>query len=66
MSTKDDINRLVQRPRAEKRLPGASTPAAIRGKTGLERKTRGDVNSEEIHAVSTDGLFSFTVRVIKT
>lgn len=63
---KDDINRLVQRPLPENRLGAATTPTAIRARTGLERKQVGDVNSEEVTVESTDGLFTFTVRVVKT
>jgi len=61
----DDINRLVKPPPAEKRLPAAVAPAAIRSKTGLERKQAGEVASQEVTVESTDGLFSFTVRVVK-
>lgn len=65
MGTKDDINRLVARAPADKRLDTAITPDAIRAKTGLERKQVGTVNSEEVTVQSTDGLFTFTVRVVK-
>lgn len=65
MSTQDDINRLVSRPPESPRLEGAITPAAIRTKTGLERRQAGSVNSEEVTVESTDGLFTFTVRVVK-
>ncbi|MCK9386072.1 MAG: hypothetical protein M0Q15_15795 [Nevskia sp.] len=62
---KIDINRLVDKPLPENRLPEAVTPPAIRSKTGLERQKAGDVNSEQVTAESTDGLFTFTVRVVK-
>jgi len=65
MSTQADINRLVERPLPEIKLGAAVEPAAIRAKTGLERKQVGDVNSEEVTVESTDGLFTFTVRVVK-
>ena len=61
----DDISRIVRRAPPDKRLDPASSPAAIRAKTGLERKAVGDVNSETVTAVSTDGLFTFVVRVVK-
>lgn len=66
MSTQDDINRLVSRPPESPRLDGAITPLAIRAKTGLERKQAGDVNSEVVTVESSDGLFTFIVRVVKT
>jgi len=65
MSTQADINRLVDPPPADKRLNPAVAPAAIRDKTGLERKQAGDVNSEEVTVESSDGLFTFIVRVVK-
>lgn len=65
MATKDDINRLIDRPPADKRLDTAATPKPIRAKTGLERRQVGDVTSEEVTAISTDGLFTFVVRVVK-
>lgn len=61
-----DLNRLVAKPPADKRLDAPGTPSPIRAKTGLERRQVGEVNSEEITAVSTDGLFTFVVRVVKT
>jgi hypothetical protein len=61
----DDLNRLVKKPPAEVSLKAAGTPAAIRAKTGLERKQAGTVQSEEVTAQSTDGLFTFIVRVVK-
>jgi len=60
-----DINRLVDKPPADKRLDVAATPKPIRAKTGLERKQAGEVASEEVTAISTDGLFTFVVRVVK-
>lgn len=62
----DDINRLVARPAPEIRLDPADTPAAIREKTGLEARRAGLVNSNEVTVKSTDGLFTFTVRVVST
>jgi len=61
----DELNRLVAPPPAENRLPNAETPAPIRTRTGLERRTAGDINSADVTAQSTDGLFLFTVRVVK-
>lgn len=61
----DDITRLVKPAPAAKRLPVAAAPAAIREQTGLERRVAGSVSSEEVTVQSTDGLFSFTVRVVK-
>jgi hypothetical protein len=63
---KADLNRLIDKPPAEKRLDTPATPQPIRAKTGLERRQLGEVNSEEVTAVSTDGLFTFVVRVVKT
>jgi len=61
---RDDLNRLIDKPPADKRLPAAETPPAIRSKVGLERKSAGEVDSREVTVESTDGLFSFTVRVV--
>lgn len=65
MALQDDITRLVKKPPADKRLDAAKTPTPIRAKTGLERRQAGDVASSEVTVQSTDGLFSFTVRVVK-
>lgn len=62
---RDDINRLVKPPLPENRLPAAATPRAIRAKTGLERRQAGDVKTELVTVESTDGLFTFVVRVAK-
>lgn len=62
---KDDIKRLAPAPPADKRLGAARNPAAIRAQTGLERKQAGSVESEQVTVESTDGLFTFTVRVVK-
>lgn len=62
---KTDLNRLVDKPSPENRLGDAKTPDAIRTKTGLEPKQVGSVNSEEVTVQSTDGLFAFTVRIVK-
>lgn len=66
MSLQDDITRLVTLPPAAPRLDAARTPAAIRDKTGLERKIRGSaaVDGADVTVASTDGLFTFTVRVL--
>lgn len=61
----DAINSLVKPAAAEKRLDAARNPAAIRSKTGLERKQAGSVNSNEVTVQSTDGIFTFVVRVVK-
>jgi len=60
----DDLNRLVKKPPADKRLPGAVAPPAIRQQTGLERRQAGEVDGREVTVESTDGLFTFTVRVV--
>ena len=62
---RDDITRLVKPPPPEKRLTPAETPLPIRAQTGLERKSAGDVESTEVTVESTDGLFTFTVQVVK-
>ena len=62
---KTDLNRLVNPPPADKRLSAAVKPAAIRAQTGIERRAAGDVDSSEVTVQSTDGLFTFTVRVVK-
>lgn len=62
---KAEINRLIDPPPADPRLPAAKTPTAIRAGIGLERKQAGSVNSEEVTVESTDGLFTFTVLVVK-
>jgi len=63
---KADLNRLVEKPRPEIKLDAAPTPPAIRAKTGLERQATGKFGeSEEVTAQSTDGLFTFVVRVVK-
>jgi len=61
---KSDLNRMIDPAPVNKRLAPAETPQAIRGKVGLERKGAGDVKTEEVDVESTDGLFTFTVRVI--
>ena len=65
MSTKADINRLVDKPKVEPRLDAARTPTAIRSQVGLERRGAGELNSEEITVESSDGLFTFIVLVAK-
>lgn len=62
----DDLNRLVTPPPPEKRLAAPPEPAAIRTKTGLEPKKASKVDSEELTTQSSDGLFTFIVRVVKT
>lgn len=66
MATEKDIARLVPQALPEPRLDGARSPAAIRSRTGLERKRAGSVESTEVTVESTDGLFTFSVRVVKT
>lgn len=66
MSATDDINQLVRPQPAEKKLDTATTPAAIRAKTGLAEKNAGKVNGTQVTVKSTDGLFTFTVTVAKT
>lgn len=66
MAIKDDIHRLAPAQKPDKRLNAASTPNAIREKTGLERQQTGTVKGEEVTAQSTDGLFTFVVRVVKS
>lgn len=61
----DDLNRLISKAPPEISLGAPATPGAIRTKTGLERKQDSTVAGEEVTVQSTDGLFTFTVRVIK-
>ncbi len=65
MSLKDDIARLAPRQTADKRLANKGNPQALREKTGLERTQTGKVQTEQVTAQSTDGLFTFVVNVIK-
>lgn len=61
----DDLNRLVKPAPPENRLADPKTPPAIRTKTGLERVgAGGPVNSHEVTVKSTDGVFTFTVKVV--
>lgn len=62
----DDLNRLIKKPHPEIDLKAAEAPHSIRSKTGLERKQTGTIASDEVTAESTDGLFTFVVRVVKT
>lgn len=62
---KDDLNKLVNRPPAEVRLGEPAIPLAMRTKTGLEREAAANVEGEEVEVQSTDGVFTFVVRVIK-
>ncbi len=62
---KDEINRLIARPPADKRLSDAGTPEAIRDGIGLERQKMSKVASDEVTVESSDGLFTFIVRVVK-
>jgi hypothetical protein len=65
MSAADDLTRLVKRAPADKRLNSAAIPDAIRDKTGLERLQRaGLAAGTDVTVASTDGLFTFTVRVV--
>lgn len=61
----DDLNRLIKRPPPEIRLDVAKSPPAIREQTGLERQQTGVISGEEVTVQSTDGLFTFVVRVVK-
>lgn len=65
MSIADDLTRLVKPPPAAPRLKTAAQPVAIRAQTGLEKmaRARGDIQTEEVTAISTDGIFTFVVRV---
>lgn len=65
MGIKDDVNRLVRPPAPDTSLQPAKLPPAIRDKTGLERKQAGSFATEEVTVQSTDGLFVFTVLVVK-
>jgi len=60
---RDDLNRLIDKPPADKRLPDAETPPAIRSKVGLERQAAGDITTSVVKVESTDGLFTFEVTV---
>ena len=62
---KADLNRLVKAPPPEKKLATATTPGAIRSKTGLEPEQTGKVKTKQVTVVSTDGLFTFVVSVVK-
>ncbi len=67
MAVKDDIARLTPAPDKTQRLASAATPSAIRAKTGLERKQAGKASAgQEVTVQSTDGLFVFTVQVVKS
>jgi hypothetical protein len=61
---RDDLNRLIKPKPPEKKLVTASNPSPIRSQTGLERKQVGSNDSEVVTVISTDGLFTFTVRVL--
>lgn len=63
--TVDQFNRLVKRPEPENKLAPAATPPAIRAQTGIERTQTGKVESKQVTAQSTDGLFTFVVNVVK-
>ena len=62
---KPEITRLTDRPAPERKLDDAVLPLAIRSKTGLAERKAGDVDTEEVTARSTDGLFTFVVTVLK-
>lgn len=67
MPIKNDIGRLVPPPDKTPRLDAVKSPAALRAKTGLERKQAAKSSAgQEITVQSTDGLFTFTVQVVKT
>lgn len=79
MSLKDSVNRLEQRPPADKRLPAAVTPAAKRATTGLAVANSAGIASpltETAYAdrayfnaqtlTSTDGIFTIEWEPIKT
>ncbi len=69
MSLHDDIARLTPANPANNRLNDAVPPRAIREGTGLQLRARAggaETNSEEITVQSTDGLFTFMVRVLKS
>lgn len=61
----DEITRLVKPAPADKRLDAAGIPDAMRDKTGLTRRQAGIFTTEEVTAQTTDGLFTFTVIVVK-
>lgn len=67
MTIKDDLVRLQDETAGGKRLDEANLPAAMRAKTGLHPRIaqRPDLASAEITVESTDGLFTFIVRVVK-
>lgn len=67
MPIKNDIGRLVPPPDKTPRLGAAKSPTALRAKTGVERKQSAKAQAgQEITVQSTDGLFTFTVQVVKT
>ncbi|ODU49079.1 MAG: hypothetical protein ABS92_06810 [Thiobacillus sp. SCN 63-374] len=78
MSLKGSLNRLEQLPPADKKLPAATTPVAIRASAALFERGGGIASplvetayaSRSWHPAqtltSTDGVFTFSVRFIKT
>ncbi len=78
MNLKESLNRLQTPPPAEKKLVTAETPAAMRQTTGLSDRGGGIASplTETAYAgrtwhpaqtlTSTDGVFTFAVRFIKT
>lgn len=66
MSIADDITRLARQEPARQRLRNAVDPRAIRDQTGLQLRARASASAEgdEVVAKSTDGIFTFVVRVL--
>lgn len=58
------IQSLTPRPEPV-RLGPAGTPVPIRAQTGLAPLHTAKIRTEEVTVQSTDGLFSFVVRVVK-
>lgn len=62
---KSEINRLVDPPPPDNSIGPAEMPKAIRAKTNLAARQAGLYETEIKTVESTDGLFTFTVQVLK-
>lgn len=67
MSLADDITRLARQEPARNRLRPAVEPRSIREATGLQLRARASANAQgdEVVAQSTDGIFTFVVKVVR-
>lgn len=66
MTLARDLGKLVQPQGGNTGLDPAGQRPALPARTGLEAEKGGKVQGREISVKSTDGLFLFTVRVVKT